>query len=46
MKRRDFLKYTLPPVAATTLLGNIPVRAMGMESPLIRALFLMKEKQP
>ena len=38
MKRRDFLKYTVPPAAATTMLGNIPVRAMGMESPLIRAL--------
>jgi len=38
MKRRDFLKYTVPPVAATTLLGNIPIRAMGIESPLIRAL--------
>src|SRR5688572_16342882 len=38
MKRRDFLKYTVPPAAATAMLGNIPVRAMGMESPLIRAL--------
>src|SRR5262245_6897596 len=38
MKRREFLKYTVPPAAATAMLGNIPVRAMGMESPLIRAL--------
>ena len=38
MKRRDFLKYTVPPTAATAMLGNIPVRAIGMESPLIRAL--------
>ncbi len=38
MKRRDFLKYTVPPAAATAMLGNIPVRAIGMESPLIRAL--------
>jgi uncharacterized protein (DUF1501 family) len=39
MKRRDFIKYTVPATAAaTTMLGNIPVRAMGIESPLIRAL--------
>lgn len=38
MKRRDFLKYTVPPAAATAMLGNVPVRTMGMESPLIRAL--------
>ena len=38
MRRRDFLKYTVPPAAATAMLGNIPVRAIGMESPLIRAL--------
>ena len=38
MKRRDFLKYTVPPAAATAMLGSIPVRAIGMESPLIRAL--------
>ena len=38
MKRRDFLRYTVPPLAATTMLGKIPVRAMGMESPLVRAL--------
>ena len=38
MKRRDFLRYTVPAATATTMLGNIPVRAMGMESPLVRAL--------
>ena len=38
MKRRDFLKYTVPPATATAMLGSIPVRAIGMESPLIRAL--------
>jgi len=38
MKRRDFLRYTVPTAAATTMLGSIPVRTMGMESPLIRAL--------
>ena len=38
MKRRDFLRYTLPTAAATTMLGTIPVRTLGMESPIIRAL--------
>ena len=38
MKRRDFLKYTVPSAAATTMLGSIPIRTIGMESPLIRAL--------
>ena len=38
MKRRDFLRYTVPAAAATTVIGNIPIRTMGMESPLIRAL--------
>lgn len=38
MKRRDFLRYTVPTAAATTILGSIPVRTMGMESPIIRAL--------
>ena len=38
MKRRDFFKYTVPPAFATTMLGKIPLRSMGMESPLVRAL--------
>ena len=38
MKRRDFLRYTVPATAVTTVIGSIPVRTMGMESPLIRAL--------
>lgn len=38
MKRREFLKYTAPVAAASTVIGGIPVRTMGMESPLIRAL--------
>jgi uncharacterized protein (DUF1501 family) len=38
MKRREFLKYTAPVAAASTIIGGIPVRTMGMESPLIRAL--------
>jgi len=38
MKRRDFLRYTVPAAAATTIIGSIPIRTMGMESPLIRAL--------
>lgn len=37
MKRRDFLKYTVPP-ATTAMIGKIPIRAMGIESPLIQAL--------
>lgn len=36
MKRRDFLRYTAP--AAATVIGGIPVRTIGMESPLIQAL--------
>jgi uncharacterized protein (DUF1501 family) len=38
MKRREFIKYTAPAAAAATVIGGIPVRTMGMESPLIRAL--------
>src|SRR6478735_9300053 len=38
MKRRDFLRYTVPAAAATTMIGSVPIRTMGMESPLIRAL--------
>lgn len=42
MKRRDFLKYSLPATAAThTVINGIPIRAMGMESPLIRSLMGM-----
>jgi uncharacterized protein (DUF1501 family) len=41
MKRRQFLKYTVPAAAATAVIGNIPVRAMGMESPLIQSLMGM-----
>lgn len=41
MKRRDFLRYTVPATAASTMIGGIPVRAMGMESPLIQALLGM-----
>ncbi len=40
MKRRDFLKNTIPPVAATAING-IPINTMGMESPLIQALMGM-----
>lgn len=38
MKRRDFLKYTVPAAAGTIVIGSIPIRTLGMESPLIRAL--------
>jgi uncharacterized protein (DUF1501 family) len=38
MKRRDFIKYSAPAAAVTTMIGSIPVRTMGMESPFIRAL--------
>ena len=41
MKRRDFLKYTVPATAATAVIGGMPVRAMGMESPLIQSLMGM-----
>jgi len=42
MKRRDFLKYSLPATAiAHTAINGIPVRTMGMESPLIQALMGM-----
>ncbi len=41
MKRRDFLRYTVPAAAASTVIGGIPVRTMGMESPLIQALMGM-----
>jgi len=41
MKRRDFLRYTVPAAAATTVIGGMPVRTMGMESPLIQALMGM-----
>lgn len=44
MKRRDFLKYSVPAAAASTLIGGIPVRTMGMESPLIQALIGMAEE--
>lgn len=37
MKRRDFLRYSLPPVAAA-MVGKIPVQAMGLESPILRSL--------
>jgi uncharacterized protein (DUF1501 family) len=38
MKRRDFIKYSAPAAAVTAMIGSIPVRTMGMESPFIRAL--------
>lgn len=41
MKRRDFLKYTVPTAAASTVIGGLPIRTMGMESPLIQALMGM-----
>ncbi len=41
MKRRDFLKYTVPAAAAATVISGMPVRALGMESPLIQALMGM-----
>ena len=41
MKRRDFLKYTVPAAAASTVIGGIPIRTLGMESPLIQALMGM-----
>ena len=41
MKRRQFLKYTVPAAAASAVIGKIPVRAMGMESPLIQSLMGM-----
>lgn len=44
MKRRDFLKYTVPVAAASTVVAGIPVRTMGMESSLIRALMGMAEE--
>lgn len=40
MKRRDFLRNTVTPIAATAING-IPVTSMGMESPLIQALMGM-----
>ncbi len=36
MKRRNFLRIGVP--AAATLINGIPIRALGMESPLIQAL--------
>lgn len=41
MKRRDFLKTTVPVAAVSTVIGGIPMRTMGMESPLIQALMGM-----
>ena len=41
MKRRDFLKYTVPAAAATTVISGIPIRSLGMETPFIRALMGM-----
>lgn len=41
MKRRKFLKYTVPAAAAATVINGIPIRTMGMESPLIRSLMGM-----
>lgn len=41
MKRRKFLQYTVPAAAAATMINGIPVRTMGMESPLIRSLMGM-----
>ena len=41
MKRRQFLKYTVPAAAASAFIGGMPVRAMGMESPLIQSLMGM-----
>jgi len=41
MKRRDFLKTTVPVAAASTVIGGIPIRTLGMESPLIQALMGM-----
>jgi len=39
MKRRDFLRYGIPTAAAVpAVINGISVKAMGMESPLIRAL--------
>lgn len=40
MKRREFLRVTVP-AAATAMIGGLPVRALGMESPLIRSLLGM-----
>jgi len=41
MKRRDFFKYTVPAVAASTVINGIPIRTLGMESPLIKSLMGM-----
>jgi uncharacterized protein (DUF1501 family) len=41
MKRREFLRVTVPAAAATAMIGGLPVRALGMESPLIRSLLGM-----
>ena len=41
MKRRDFLKYTVPAAAASTVISGIPIRSLGMETPFIRALMGM-----
>jgi uncharacterized protein (DUF1501 family) len=38
MKRRDFLRYTVPAAAASTMIGGFPVRSLGLESPLIQSL--------
>jgi uncharacterized protein (DUF1501 family) len=41
MKRRDFLKNTVPVAALSSVIGGFPIRTMGMESPLIQALMGM-----
>jgi uncharacterized protein (DUF1501 family) len=39
MKRRDFLRYSIPAAATfPAVINGLPVRALGIESPLIRAL--------
>jgi len=41
MKRREFFRYGIPAAAAASVINGIPLRTMGMESPLIRALMGM-----
>jgi len=39
MKRRDFFKYSIPAAASVpAVINGIPLKAMGAESPLMRAL--------